>query len=64
MFGKYGKQHHGAKPVIQLSQKGEFIREWDCAKDAYRELGFNYKHISSVCLGNRKTANGFKWKFK
>jgi len=27
-----------------------------------RVLGFNNANISQVCLGNRKTVNGFIWK--
>ena len=48
------------KPVLQLSLKGEFIREWKSAK----ECGWNGYSQSKVCLccqGKRKSHKGFKW---
>lgn len=52
------------KPVLQLDkQTVEVISEWECAMDAYRELGINPRKISECCNGKRKSAGGFKWKF-
>lgn len=36
---------------------------FDSMIDAQRETGINYRHISDVCLGKRKTAGGFQWKY-
>ena len=52
------------KPIIQLTIDGAFIREWDSARDAERELGISYGKICSVCKGNRKTTHNFKWRYK
>jgi len=49
-------------PVLQYTKDDEFIKEWDGAIDAHRELKIN--HISSVCKGKMKTAGGFIWKYK
>lgn len=31
--------------------------------EAYRKTGINFRHISLVCNGIRKTAGGYHWKF-
>lgn len=41
---------------------GEILEIFDSVSDAERAVNGN-KHIGSVCLGKRKTANGFKWKY-
>jgi len=62
---KYG--HTGVeatkKKVAQLDLDGNILCIFESAREASRETGSNYKHISSVCRGQRKTHNGFKWKF-
>lgn len=51
------------KAVVQLSLSGEFIREFNSIKDAYIFLG-KRGNITSVCLGRRKQAFGYKWLYK
>lgn len=57
-------------PVIQLDLNENFIKEWKSIMGIQRELGFKNGDISSVCKGAirkgyvRKTAYGFKWKYK
>ena len=51
------------KPVNQLTLDGEFIRRWDSMTEAGESLNQHSSHISSVCLGNRATAGGFKWEY-
>lgn len=59
-----------SKPVIQLDLGGNFVKEWKSMMDIQRELGFKNGDISAVCKGAgyggyvRKTAYGFKWKYK
>ena len=48
------------KPVSQFDKKGVFIRDFD----SISETGFVKSNITLCCLGKRKTANGFIWKFK
>jgi hypothetical protein len=55
-----------AKPIIQMTRKGEFIKEWLCSTDAAKELfgGLGYSKIGDCCRGTRKTHKNFTWKFK
>lgn len=63
--GKFGKLHNGSKPILQFSKNGQFIREWDCAADAIRELGLSSAgNISMCCKGKMKTYMGCIWKYK
>ena len=53
------------KPILQYDLEGNFIREWESAKIACSSLGYkSYHNISSVCIGKRQIAYGFKWKYK
>lgn len=52
------------KPVVQINKEtGDIIRVWACAKDASREIGIDFSHISKCCRGKRKSAGGFIWRF-
>lgn len=52
------------KPVLQFDKNGNFIREWPGVIKVEEETGMNHSHISGCCLGKRKSAGGFIWKFK
>lgn len=47
------------KITLQYDLNGTLIKEYYSTMQAQRETGVG--HISSVCLGSRKTAGGFKW---
>ena len=64
LYGKFGKQHHSSKPILQFDLKGNFIAEFEGLSDAERKLSINQGNISSALNGRIKTAGGFKWKFK
>lgn len=49
-----GKDSHVSKPVAQYDFNGKLIREYDSARDASRELGYDFKNISDCCRGNRE----------
>jgi group I intron endonuclease len=49
--------------ICQLDLDGKLIKIWDHAKDAETKLKITKGKISAVCLGNRKTTGGFKWKY-
>jgi len=51
-----------SKPVIQMDNFGNFIKEWPSAKEAYRELKIS--HITPCCRGERSHAGEFTWKYK
>lgn len=54
-----------AKPVVQLSLNGDFIAEYESAKQAMIVLGVkNASNITECCRGRRKTAYKYKWLYK
>lgn len=52
------------KPVIQLSLKGEYIKEYTGAKDAERKVKVASTHIYDVCYNKKFSAGGYIWVFK
>lgn len=50
--------------VMQFSTDMVFIKEWDSATDVEKELGFFSTNISKCCLGKRKSAYGYIWRFE
>lgn len=52
------------RPVLMLSLDGAVLRTFPSATDAAIELGFSRASINGCCLGNNKTAYGYKWKYK
>lgn len=55
----------GAKPIIQYDLDMNFIKEWNCAFDAYKELNFKSKSsIANVLSGRCKQTHGFIFKYK
>lgn len=59
---KMAKSHN--KAVMQFTTNGAFICEYHSGKTAAEQSGARSANISACCLGKRKTANGFIWKFK
>jgi hypothetical protein len=59
-MGRRGQPH----PVIQFSVTDQFITRFPSAYQAGKILGLNGRRISECCLGNAKTAFGYKWKFE
>lgn len=53
-----------SKPVLQYGLQDNLIKEYPSIHQAARETGFNQGHISECCNGKRKTAHGFKWRYK
>jgi len=52
------------KQVIQFSNTGEFIKEWDSIADVTKELKIGGNSIVTCCKGKYKSAGGFIWKYK
>ena len=55
------------KPIKQYDLEGNWIRDWDSARQAAEGLGIKYKGISSVLTskdGRYRTYKNFIWKFK
>ena len=64
MSGMCGKLNPQSKPVLQLDMNNNIINEFEScslAKKILRKPGIS---IGDVCHGKRKTAGGFKWRFK
>jgi len=52
-----------SKPVKQYDLKGNLIQKFPSIMDAQRKFGYVSQNISKVCLGERKTANGYRWSY-
>ena len=63
-LGKFGREHHNAKPIVQLDMNNKYIKTWDCARDIYRELGIDFRFVSRCCRHKCKSAHGFIFVFK
>lgn len=64
-----------AKPVIQETLDGIFIKEWESTRQIERELGYKHTSISACCRGQIKdwhtgntypvhSAYNFRWRYK
>ena len=61
MYGRRGYKHPRARPVVQISLNGIYIKEWSCAREASQIYG---KKINACCRGKRNTCGGYKWIYK
>jgi len=52
------------KPILQYDLDNNFIQEWKSATDIFITLKINDGNIAACCKNKRKTAGGFKWKYK
>lgn len=52
------------KPVLQLDLNNNIINRFSSASKAERYLNGRGSHIGCCCLGKRKTAYGYKWKYE
>lgn len=51
-----------SKHVLQYDLEGNFIREWDTAKEAMEQM--KAPKVREVCSGARKQSGGYIWKWK
>ena len=61
---EYNSNYSKAKPILQFSKEGDFIKKWDSTREVERELNFNQSNISSCCLGKLNTAYNYKWGYE
>lgn len=52
------------KSVYQYTKDMIFVKEFSSLKEASVATNINHGHISCTCIGRRKSAGGFVWKFK
>lgn len=53
-----------SKAVLQLDLDDNIINRFSSASEAERYLNSKGSHISCCCLGKRKTAYGYRWKYE
>ena len=53
-----------SKPVVQYDKRGNKIARFCCIKEAEIKTGINHSNISRVCMGKRKSAGNFVWKYE
>lgn len=53
-----------SKPVLQFTPEGEFVAEYPSTMEIQRLFGYTNTCISKCCLGKRKTAYKYIWKYK
>jgi HNH endonuclease len=56
-------RNRSKKSVYQYDMNGVFIKKYSSGYEASNENGVSSANISSVCLGKRKAAGDFIWKF-
>lgn len=61
-IGKIGGPR--AKAVLQYSLDGKFVKEYISANNAEVELNIAKGNVYSVCVGIKKSAGGYIWRFK
>lgn len=59
-----GKNNHNAKSILCYDLDGNFIKEYDCIKDASKELNLNSSHIVRVCKKQLNKTGKYKFKYK
>lgn len=52
------------RKIVRLTTNDKKIDEWESISKASKTLNINNGHIVDVCKGKRKTAGGYKWKYK
>lgn len=52
-----------SKKVEQFSKAGEYIATYPSTMEASRQTSVHCGNIGECCLGRRKTAGGYKWKY-
>lgn len=59
-----GSDNPLAKPILQYTKDGLFIKEWGSATEAFNALNISRSAIANCLAGLSKTAGGFIWKHK
>ena len=58
-----GELHPRAKSVCQLDEEGNVINTFFTSVEAANYLGCKRANITKCCLGERKHAGGYRWKY-
>lgn len=57
------KLYKSEKPIYQI-KNGKIINKFESGMDIKRKLGLSPQNIGKVCLGKRKSAYGYQWRYK
>lgn len=52
-----------AKKVNQYTKNNIFVKTYESMSEASKLLNIHHSHISDCCLGKRKSAGGYVWKY-
>ena len=61
---KFNKSGFRSLTTLQYDKDGNFIKEWESAKEAGNTIGIYPSSITRTCNNERNTAGGFVWKYK
>jgi hypothetical protein len=64
MLGKFGKDHHSSKPILQYDKNGNFINRFNGGAEASRMTGVNKGNLAACALGMVKLAAGYIWRYE
>jgi hypothetical protein len=64
MKGRFGKDNHRSKKILQYNLKGNLIKEWESITQINKKLGFSVQNIRFVCRGEQEKCNGYIWRYK
>lgn len=59
----YKERKGPSKPVHQFTLTGEYVRSYNNARET-GAYGFNYRNVSQVCHGEKKSHKGFVFRFE
>ncbi len=59
----YKKRKGPSKPVHQFTLDGEYVRSYKNARET-EAYGFNFKNVSAVCHGEKKSHKGYVFRFE
>ena len=59
-----GSRQSKGRPILQLNDNGEIIKEYVSISAAVSETGINSKSIRDAANGVQKHAGGYCWKYK
>jgi group I intron endonuclease len=57
------KKERGGIPIVQMTKTGDFIKIWEHASLAGKNLGISPSSIRECCKGIRKSIGGYIWKY-
>lgn len=59
-----GADNSKSKPVIQTNEAGNVLNRFVNAREAERKTNITNTNICCCCLGKRKSAGGYVWKYE